>query len=92
MRAQAGAARAAPNKVKGSSGERGSGAWGPQGHTRLLEAANRCWGGEDLRSLQKALTKAAQMSLRFWKPSCRVFRVVAIISQMFHAGAVNMRV
>lgn len=58
MRAQAGAARAAPNKVKGSSGERGSGAWGPQGHTRLLEAANRCWGGEDLRSLQKALDKS----------------------------------
>lgn len=34
MRAQAGAARAAPNKVKGSSGEGGAGAWGPEGHTR----------------------------------------------------------
>lgn len=41
---------------------------------------------------RKLRTKAAQMSLRFWKPSCRVFRDVAIISQMFHAGAVNMRV
>lgn len=45
MRAQAGAARAAPNKVKGSSGEGGAGAWGPEGHTRLLEAASGCWWG-----------------------------------------------
>lgn len=60
MRAQAGAARAAPNKVKGSSGEGGAGAWGPEGHTRLLEAASGCWGGGggDLRSLQKPLDKS----------------------------------
>lgn len=57
MRAQAGAARAAPNKVKGSSGEGGAGAWGPEGHTRLLEAASGCW-GEDLRSLQKPPDKS----------------------------------
>lgn len=56
MRAQAGAARAAPNKVKGSSGEGGAGAWGPEGHTRLLEAASGCWG--DLRSLQKPPDKS----------------------------------
>lgn len=60
MRAQAGAARAAPNKVKGSSGEGGAGAWGPEGHTRgcLKPPAGAGGGGGDLRSLQKPPDKS----------------------------------
>lgn len=66
------------------------GCWRPPSRQPVLGGAGR--GGGICEVYRKLRTKAAQMSLRFWKPSCRVFRAVAIISQMFHAGAVNMRV
>lgn len=77
------------SKARLASGAPAPGA--PRGSHAAARGRQRVLGGicEVYRKLR---TNAVQMSFRFWKPSCRVFRAVAIISQMFHAGAVNMRV